>query len=102
MSYQRMCTSHKLSQDVTNLIHLFETQLPTTFFIIFENFSKFLYSFLSPQVKQNFMSIRNIIYELADDLPNVLRLRILGNKKMVGKYQHCKGPQPYAHSPPRK
>ena len=97
-----MCTFHKPSQDVTNLIHLFETQLPTIFFIIFGNFSKFLYSFLSPQVKQNFMSIKNIIYKLPGDLPNDLRLRILGNKKMVEKYQHCKGPQPYVHSPPHK
>ena len=48
------------------------------------------------------MSIKNIIYKLPGDLPNDLRLRILGNKKMVGKYQHCKGPQPYVHSPPHK
>ena len=43
-----------------------------------------------PQVKRNVISsISNLVYELPHELPNDLRLRILGNKKILGKSQVC-------------
>ena len=47
--------------------------------IIFWNFATFLYSFHSPQAKQNLISsIKNFKQELFHKLPNYLRLGILG------------------------
>ena len=52
--------------------------------IIFWNFTKFQYRSDSPQVNGNLISsIANLVYEL----PNNLRLRILGNYEIVEKYQ---------------
>ena len=43
----------------------------TVLFIIFENFTKFSYSFHSLKVKRNFiLSLTNFIYELPHELPN--------------------------------
>ena len=41
--------------------------------------------FLSPQVKQcAIITYKHGIYEMAHELPNDLRLRILGNKGILG------------------
>ena len=48
--------------------------------IIFWNISIILYSFNSPQIKRNLISIiENLIYELPQELLNNLGLRIIGN-----------------------
>ena len=50
--------------------------------IIFWNFTIFQYSSHSPQSKPNSISsIAKLVYELPPELPNDLRLRILGNQK---------------------
>ena len=42
--------------------------------------------FLSPQVKQRaIITFKNGIYELPHELPNELRLSILGNKEILRK-----------------
>ena len=52
----------------------------TMSFIIFWDFSMFYQIFLSPQVKRwAIITYKYGIYELLHDLPNDLRLRILGN-----------------------
>ena len=39
-----------------------------------------------PQVKRNVISNKaNLVYELPYELPNNLKLKILGNKEMLGK-----------------
>ena len=43
-------------------------------------------------------SIANLVYELIHELPNDLRLGILGNKKIFGKSQIWMETQPTAHS----
>ena len=53
---------------------------PTVQVIIFWNFTIFWYRSDSSQVKRNLIStIANLVYELPYELPNDLRLRILGN-----------------------
>ena len=37
-------------------------------------------------------SITNLVYELPHELPNDLRLRILGNEEILGKSGICVGP----------
>ena len=52
----------------------------TILVIILWNFEIFYYRSDSPQVKQNLISgIANLVFELPHELPNNLRLRILGN-----------------------
>ena len=42
----------------------------------------------SPQVKRYFISsITSVVHELPDELPNDLRLRILGNQEILEKCQ---------------
>ena len=42
----------------------------------------------SPQVKRNLIiSIANLVHQLPQELPNDLRLRILGNKEILEKSQ---------------
>ena len=54
--------------------------LTTIIFIIFWDFLIFYQSFLSPQVKRYaIITYKHGIYELSDELPKDLRLRILGN-----------------------
>ena len=45
-------------------------------------------------------SIANLVHELPNELPNDLRLRILGNKAILGKSQIWVETQPIAQSPP--
>ena len=53
---------------------------------MFWNVTMFKYRPDSPQVKRNVISsIANMVYELPHELPNDLRLRILGNKEILGK-----------------
>ena len=53
---------------------------------MFWNVAMFKYRPDSPQVKRNVISsIANMVYELPHELPNDLRLRILGNKEILGK-----------------
>ena len=47
-------------------------------------------------------SIANLVYELPHELPNDLRVRILGNKEMSVKSQSCVDTQPSAQSPFQK
>ena len=50
--------------------------------IITSNFTKFQNIFHCSQVKQNLiLSLRNLIYQLPNDMPNNLRLRVLEKKK---------------------
>ena len=56
--------------------------------IIFWNFTMLQYRSDSPQVKQKLIfSIANLVYELPHELPNDLRLRILGNQEKLEKFQ---------------
>ena len=59
--------------------------------IITSNFTKFQNIFHCSQVKQNLiLSLRNLIYQLPNDMPNNLRLRILEKKKKISaKLQNC-------------
>ena len=59
--------------------------------IITSNFTKFQNIFHCSQVKQNLiLSPRNLIYQLPNDMPNNLRLRILAKKKKISaKLQNC-------------
>ena len=59
--------------------------------IITSNFTKFQNIFHCSQVKQNLiLSLRNLIYQLPNDMPNNLRLRILAKKKKISaKLQNC-------------
>ena len=53
---------------------------PTIIFIIFSDFSMFYQIFLSPQMKRcAIINYKHGIYELPHELPNDLRLKILGN-----------------------
>ena len=47
-------------------------------------------------------SISNLVYELPHELPNDLRLRILGNKEILGKSQICVETEPSTQSPFQK
>ena len=47
-------------------------------------------------------SIANLVYKLPHELPNDLRLRILGNKKISVKSQSCVDTQPRAQTPFQK
>ena len=52
----------------------------TIIFITFSDFLMFDQIFLSPHVKRcAIITYKHGIYELSDDFPNDLRLRILGN-----------------------
>ena len=49
-------------------------------FIVFWDFSMFYQIFLSPQIKGcTIITYKHSIYKLPQELPNNLRLRILGN-----------------------
>ena len=47
-------------------------------------------------------SIANLVYKLPHELPNDLRLRILGNVEILGKSQICVETEPSAQSPFQK
>ena len=54
--------------------------------IILWDFLMFYQIFLSPQVKQSaIVSNKQGVYELPHELPNDLRLRLIGNTKKSGK-----------------
>ena len=54
--------------------------------IILWDFLMFYQIFLSPQVKQSaIVSNKQGVYELPHELPNDLRLRLIGNMKKSGK-----------------
>ena len=58
----------------------FMTSQPAIIFIIFRDFLMFYQIFLSPQMKRwAIITYKHGIYELPHELPNHLRLRILGN-----------------------
>ena len=60
--------------------------VPTIMVIIFWNFTMFYYRPDEPQVKRNVISSKvNLVYALPHELPNDLRLKILGNKEILGK-----------------
>ena len=62
---------------------------PTIMEILFWDFLLFYQIFLSPKVKQSMIiSNKQGVYELPHELPNDLRLRILGNKEKLGKSQN--------------
>ena len=51
------------------------------------------------QVKRNLTSsIRNFLQEMSQELPSDLRIRILGNRNILGKSQNCIATQPNAQS----
>ena len=57
--------------------------------IILWDFLMFYQIFLSPQVKRSsIISNKQGVYELSHELPNDLRLRILGKKEKSGKSQN--------------
>ena len=58
--------------------------------IILWDFLMFYQVFLSPQVKRSaIISNKQGVYELPHELPNDLRLRILGNKENQENLQTC-------------
>ena len=58
--------------------------------IILWDFLMFYQVFLSPQVKRSaIISNKEGVYELPHELPNDLRLRILGNKENQENLQTC-------------
>ena len=67
---------------------------PTILIIIFWNFIIFKYRSDSPQVKRNFILS---IAKLPHELPNDLRLRILGNWEIFKKSQIRVETKPIAH-----
>ena len=76
---------------------------PAIVVIIFWNFAMFQYRANSPQIKQNLISsITNLVYELSHGLPNNLRLRIIGNQKILEKSQVWLETKPKAQSPFQK
>ena len=61
--------------------------------------SDVLSNFLSPQVKRIvIISTKNGIYKLSHELPNDLRLRILGNLKILKRSQIFRELQPSAQA----
>ena len=70
---------------------------------MFWNVTMFYHRPDSPQVKRNVISsIANLVYELPHELPNDLRLRILGNKEILGKSRIWVETLPTAQSPLQK
>ena len=73
---------------------------PSISFIIFLDFSMFYQIFLSPQVKRwVIITYKNGMYKLPHNLPNDLKLRILGNQEISGKCLNFIESQPSAQSP---
>ena len=71
--------------------------------IIFWNFTMFQYKLEQPQVKRNVITSKgNLVYELPHELPNGLRLRILGNVELLGRSQIWLQIQPSNQSPLQK
>ena len=67
---------------------------------MFWNFRIFTYRSDSPQINRKLMSsIANLAYKLPHELLNNLRLRILGNEKMIEKSQSWDDTQPGAQPP---
>ena len=63
-----------------NRSHRYKINRTTTMFIIFSDFLMVEQIFLSPQVKRRLIiSNKYGMFELPHELPNDLRLRILGN-----------------------
>ena len=74
------------SQLYTNWDSIFAKS--TILVILFSNFTMCECMCDSPQVKRNVISsIANLVYELPHELPNDLRLRVLGNKEILGESQ---------------
>ena len=70
-------------------------------FIISWDFSMFWQIFLLPQVKRcAIITYKHTIYELPHELPNALKLRILGNIKKLSKLYRMIGQCPV--SPPKQ
>ena len=62
-------------------------QVSTIIFITFWDFLMFYQIFISPQVRRcATITYKHGTYELLHKLPNDLRIRFLGNKKISGKY----------------
>ena len=80
--------------------HMRLSCLATISFIIFWQFLIFCQIFLSPQVKRwPIITYKHCIYELPHGLLNVLRLRILRNEEILGKYPNPIEWYPSAQSP---
>ena len=80
--------------------HLGYFQLNTTILVvIFQHFLIIQLTSESPQVKQYLISnITNLVHELPHELPNYLRLRILGNQETLEICQMWAQTQPNAQS----
>ena len=76
----------------------------TILVLIFRNFTtSWLQRSDSPQVKRNVISsIENLVYKLPHKFPNNLRLRTLGNKETLGKFQIWVETWPSAQPPFQK
>ena len=60
--------------------------LQTIMFLTFLDFLMFYQIFFSPQIKRwAIITYKHGVYELPHELPNDLRLRILGNSEISGK-----------------
>ena len=69
------------------------------FVIIFQDFLMFQQIFLSPQVKRiMIISTKHVIYELPHELPNDLRIWILGKNKILRRSRIFTQLQPSAQS----
>ena len=67
--------------------------------IVFWNFTMFQNRSISIQVKRNLISsITNLVYKLPNQFPSDLRLKILGNQKIIEKLKVLVETQLTAHS----
>ena len=72
---KKVLNETKIKKEIVEVL-----EQPTITFIIFGDFLMFYKIFLSPQVKRwAFITCKHRIYELPHELPNDLRLTILGN-----------------------
>ena len=70
----------KIKIKTQNKSYRYDKNRPTISFMIVWDFRMFNQIFFSPQVKQLvIVAYKHSIYELPHELPNNLRLRILGN-----------------------
>lgn len=67
--------------------------------VILVKFTVLQYRFNSLQVKRDLISSMINLYQLLQELPNNLRLRILGNQRIFRKSQNCLGTQLSGQSP---
>ena len=85
----RLIIMLKMMMKAKNTSHRYCVNRPAITFIPFCDFLMCYQVFLSPQVKQIvIINNKHGIFQLAQELPNDLRLRIFGNQEKSGKSQN--------------